>query len=56
MAALNLVMPVWFLTDIRRLAVTFAVALASGWGFLQIGIPAPYLMGSTSRWYLALAC
>jgi membrane AbrB-like protein len=39
-------MPVWFLTDIRRLAVTFAVALASGWGFLQIGIPAPYLMGS----------
>ena len=46
MAGLNPVMPVWFLTDIRRLVVTFAVALASGWGFLQIGIPAPYLMGS----------
>ena len=46
MAALHTVIPVWLLTDIRHLVVTFAVALASGWGFLQIGIPAPYLMGS----------
>ena len=46
MAALHTIMPVWLLTDIRRLAVTFALALASGWGFLQIGLPAPYLMGS----------
>ena len=44
--AFNSIMPAWLMTDIRRLAVTFAVALASGWGFLQIGIPAPYLMGS----------
>ena len=32
--------------DLRRLAVTFTLALASGWGFLQLGVPAPYLMGS----------
>ena len=46
MALLQTIFPAWLTTDIRRLAVTFAVALASGWGFLQIGLPAPYLMGS----------
>ena len=46
MLAANMIMPTWLITDIRRLAVTFAVALASGWGFLQLGFPAPYLMGS----------
>jgi membrane AbrB-like protein len=46
MSLLHTAMPAWLLADIRRLAVTFAVALACGWGFLQIGIPAPYLMGS----------
>jgi len=39
-------MPAWLLADIRRLAVTFTLALTCGWGFFQIGIPAPYLMGS----------
>lgn len=39
-------MPGWLITDLRRLAVTFTVALATGWGFLQMGLPAPYLMGS----------
>lgn len=39
-------MPGWLFTDLRRLAVTFAVALATGWGFLRMGFPAPYLMGS----------
>ena len=34
------------LADIRRLAVTYALALATGWLFLQAGMPAPYLMGS----------
>lgn len=46
MAAMQTIVPAWLVTDIRRLVVTFAVALASGWGFLQIGVPAPYLMGS----------
>jgi len=46
MALLQTIFPAWLTTDIRRLVVTFAVALASGWGFLQIGVPAPYLMGS----------
>ena len=32
--------------DMRCLFVTFAIALASGWVCLQLGIPAPYLMGS----------
>ena len=45
-AASSSILPSWLVTDIRRLAVTFAVALASGWGFLQLGFPAPYLMGS----------
>ncbi len=34
------------LDDLRRLAVTFSLALACGWSFLQIGVPAPFLMGS----------
>ncbi len=38
--------PAWLVTDLVRLAVTFAMALAVGWGFMQAGIPAPYLMGS----------
>ena len=38
--------PAWLMTDLVRLAVTFAMALAVGWGFMQAGIPAPYLMGS----------
>ena len=46
MLAAHMFMPTWLIADIRRLAVTFAVALASGWGFLQLGFPAPYLMGS----------
>jgi len=33
-------------SDMRCLFVTFAIALASGWVCLQLGIPAPYLMGS----------
>ena len=33
-------------SDLRCLLVTFAIALASGWACLQLGIPAPYLMGS----------
>ena len=32
--------------DLRCLVVTFAIALSSGWMCLQLGIPAPYLMGS----------
>ena len=32
--------------DLRCLVVTFAIALSSGWVCLQLGIPAPYLMGS----------
>ena len=46
MLAAHMIMPTWLIADIRRLAVTFAVALVSGWGFLQLGFPAPYLMGS----------
>ena len=46
MATAPSILPSWLVNDIRRLAVTFAVALASGWGFLQLGFPAPYLMGS----------
>ena len=33
-------------TDTRKLAVTFCLALGTGWLFLQAGSPAPYLMGS----------
>ena len=32
--------------DIRRTATTFAIALGAGWLFLQLGFPAPFLMGS----------
>jgi len=46
MATAPSILPSWLVNDIRRLAVTFAVALASGWCFLQLGFPAPYLMGS----------
>ena len=38
--------PASILIDMRRLAVTFTLALATGWLFLQTGMPAPYLMGS----------
>ena len=38
--------PPWLLTDLSRLAVTFSIALATGWALMQIGAPAPYLMGS----------
>ena len=34
------------MADIRRLIVTFIFALGCGWGFLKLGIPAPFLMGS----------
>ena len=33
--------PAWLMTDLVRLAVTFAMALAVGWGFMQAGLPAP---------------
>jgi membrane AbrB-like protein len=39
-------MPPDLIADIRRLAITFALALGCGWIFLKIGIPAPFLMGS----------
>ena len=32
--------------DITKMGATFALALGSGWLFFQIGLPAPYLMGS----------
>lgn len=32
--------------DLRKLALTFGLALATGYGFLKLGLPAPYLMGS----------
>ena len=32
--------------DIRRLAVTLSVALATGYAFLRVGVPAPFMMGS----------
>ena len=34
------------LQDIRNIIFTFAIALSVGWIFLQIGSPAPYLMGA----------
>ena len=39
-------MAIDYIQDIRRLAVTFTLALGCGWAFLHIGLPAPYLMGS----------
>ena len=41
------------LEDIRRLAVTFAVALAMGYALLRLGAPAPILMGSLFGVWLA---
>ena len=38
--------PEKLMTEARQMAVTCAIALATGWVFLQIGLPAPYLMGS----------
>lgn len=35
-----------FRDDITKMGTTFALALGSGWLFFQIGLPAPYLMGS----------
>ena len=35
-----------FITDCRKIALTFTFALATGWLFLQAGLPAPFLMGS----------
>ena len=32
--------------ELRQLGLTFAIALATGWLFLQLRMPAPYLMGS----------
>ena len=34
------------LKDIRNIIITFAIALSTGWLFLQVGLPAPYLMGA----------
>jgi membrane AbrB-like protein len=39
-------MPLNLFSDIRCLAITFALALVCGWVFLKIGVPAPFLMGS----------
>ena len=33
-------------TDIQKMALTFAIAAITGWLFLQINVPAPFLMGS----------
>ncbi len=32
--------------DFRKLLLTFSIALATGWGFLALNMPAPFLMGS----------
>ncbi len=34
------------INDIRKLLLTFSIALATGWGFWVLNIPAPFLMGS----------
>ena len=41
MTNLPLQLPSWLQSDLLRLAVTFALALASGWTLMQIGAPAP---------------
>ena len=46
MGSARTLLPAWLVTDLIRLAVTFTMALSVGWSFMQIGIPAPYLMGS----------
>ena len=35
-----------FVTDCRKIALTFGIALSTGWLFLQLNLPAPFLMGS----------
>ena len=35
-----------FVTDCRKIALTFSIALSTGWLFLQLNLPAPFLMGS----------
>ena len=35
-----------FLEDIKKLTLTSMLALITGWLFLKVGMPAPYLMGS----------
>ena len=32
--------------DVRRMALTFLIALSSGWVFLKLNLPAPFMMGS----------
>ena len=34
------------ITDSRKIILTFTIALSTGWIFLQLGLPAPFLMGS----------
>ena len=46
MGSARTLLPAWLVSDLIRLAVTFTMALSVGWSFMQIGIPAPYLMGS----------
>ena len=46
MGSARTLLPAWLVHDLIRLAVTFTMALSVGWSFMQIGIPAPYLMGS----------
>lgn len=41
------------LTDMRKMALTFAIALVCGWAFLQLGLPAPFMMGSLFGVWLA---
>ena len=45
MGSARTLLPAWLVSDLIRLAVTFTMALSVGWSFMQIGIPAPYLMG-----------
>ena len=35
-----------YLHDLRKLGLTFSLALATGWVFLHLGMPAPFMMGS----------
>ena len=45
------------LEDIRKLAATFAVAIAAGYGLLWLGAPAPILLGSLfGVWFAGGAC
>lgn len=46
MTATRPLLPPWLATDLTKIAVTFALALVTGWAFMQVGAPAPYLMGS----------